>query len=291
MELHISEKEYRERPEPSQSLIKDILDKTPKKFDWYKKNPKPPTKDMEFGTLLHCKLLEPEKFDQKYAVFRPDESLFYKPDGSMYTNVKATKGYKEAFKSFVEENEDKIIVDPTVMDNIEKATMSARSYSPILNFIKKKDIHTELAIVNELEGVPFKGMFDLIDLGRDVIIDIKKTSESLDDDTLHRHIMKWNFPIQAAAYLDLARNEYGREFTFVFLMINDTDPFECRYVSMNDELTPEMLAWGRENIRIGLEKWKMWKNNDPEFYRMRQFVCDDLPPWFSGKYKQMNEDY
>jgi exodeoxyribonuclease VIII len=62
--------EYRNLPGVNFSSLKHIAE-SPLAYQWYLTQPAEPTPAMLFGTAVHCAILEPEQFDQRYAV-RPE---------------------------------------------------------------------------------------------------------------------------------------------------------------------------------------------------------------------------
>jgi hypothetical protein len=328
MELFITDEEYRARPEYSQSLVKEVLKKTPKVFDYEVRNRKPASKFMDFGSMLHCKLLEPHLFDSRYKVFDVEEFIDDHCEMFYSDHKKTTKAYKaelqtfkeEGTKWFIVENEDyktwekssspKLttlykqckaqfavlypdiqIVEKEVYNSVLEAEKSAREYLPMFEKVGKDDsIKTEFAIANKIFGHPFKGKLDLIDLYSRIILDVKNTVDSLDDETLEKHVLKWDFPIQASGYCELAKEEYGGDWTFIFCMVNSFPPYECRLISMSDELTHDKMVIGREYLKEGLEKLELWSNNDPSFYRMSPYINDSVPPWYRKKYRETGEN-
>lgn len=62
-----SSEDYHNAPGISKSALDDIA-KAPAAYDYLRRNPDEPTEEMEFGQVLHCLVLEPEKFQERYAV-------------------------------------------------------------------------------------------------------------------------------------------------------------------------------------------------------------------------------
>ena len=80
----------------SRSIAEKLILKSPAHCKEAMDNPKDPTKFMEFGTLVHCGTLEPEKLDGSYMV-RPDTNPV-DPEDKWHGNKKWCKNWLAIFK-------------------------------------------------------------------------------------------------------------------------------------------------------------------------------------------------
>jgi hypothetical protein len=83
---------------------------SPINFLHYKYFSAPSTKAMDYGTLVHLLLLERDTFKDRYFVI-DDTSIIEKLKTKGYTNVKATKDYKEFIAEQTAKNSTKTLVD------------------------------------------------------------------------------------------------------------------------------------------------------------------------------------
>ena len=72
----ISNQDYHNHAAIGSSQCKNLL-KSPWHFEYNRKHPKPPTAAMQFGSLVHQLVLEPEIFEQNYFV-----AVIYRPNGA-----------------------------------------------------------------------------------------------------------------------------------------------------------------------------------------------------------------
>lgn len=177
---------YYERPEISNSDIGSFLYGGPTYFRSKKEQEIRSTKAFDFGRLLHCYVLQPEKFKQEYVIAdvskieglmgkfieymakltcsslgqsslsqETDYQLAYNLSGFKYPIKRVVEDFKkpenEAYYNFLVNNYGKIFVDPSEFKKIEgmaEALKSHKKASSLLGTAKNKigDV-----CVNELE--------------------------------------------------------------------------------------------------------------------------------------------
>jgi len=271
MYAKLTDEEYFARPELNQSTIKNILKMTPESFSWHVNNKTEKTQAMHFGSMLHTYVLEPESiFNKRYI--RIDVSELK----TKYKNYKASKEYKDIVAKLKHDNPDAELIDNSELAEVLEASKSI--YSRLSGIILSSD--TETAIINELHGEQCKGKVDIINFEQKIIADIKTTSDELTDESIKRHIYKWDFPIQAAFYCDLAKKEFGIDFTFMFCLVSSKPPYHSRLVICSDQLTPDFMNRGRYKIEEGVTLWKLYKSKSQSFYQSTHIFPDDVPAWY-----------
>jgi len=277
MIISITDKEYFGMPDMNQSTIKNILSMTPRSFVHSRTVPKKDTPATIFGTLVHCLLLEPKEVNQRYATFVFDDTVL---EGKEYKNLKATKIYKEQYQKFIDENEGKQIVDTSVFDNAELAAGALRDDVSLLKMVGNEDVDTEMCVINQLYGSSCKAKLDFVRREHKLILDVKTTIDPLDDINLYRHLYKWDFPIQAAFYIDLMKAETGHDYTMFFAIVNSNPPFDTRVVVVNDRLTPDFLDAGRAKIVKGFKLLDIYAKDLDAFLHQTTFIPETIPTWY-----------
>ena len=272
----ISDREYFDRPEINQSMIKDVLKMTPRDFSHHQYADRDVTPNMMFGTLVHCMLLEPEEFKNRYAIFNFDYDLL---GGKLYKNLKNTKVWKDSYSAFCAVNEGKTIIDDLALEEAHHAVNMVKCSTKLFD-TQDDESQSEVAVINTLNGVSCKAKLDLLLPKNKMIIDIKTTVDSLTDSSLTRHIYKWDFPIQAAFYLDLMKQETGEDYIFAFVLVNSTAPYDCRVMLVSDKMTPDFLNVGREKIEDGLILLHQYNSEKEKFFEKRAFIPDHVPAWY-----------
>ena len=278
----MTDKTYFARPELNQSKIKDILSMSPFEFKYFLENPKKPTSNMVLGSIVHCLCLEPDEFDNRYATFAFD----YSKTDKVYKNLKNTTIYKEQYRNFLIENEGKEIIENDVLLQAEAMALKLDE----TGYISNKEALKEYAVFQRAFGSDCKAKLDYTDVEGSLLIDLKTTSDPLDDDSIMRTIMKWGFDIQSAFYLDLLKKEYNKDFTMVFLMVKNTPPYDVRPILIDPDTDYEFLQIGRDKINIGAKKLRkcyvsgVWEDNSK-----KPFFIKDIPFWYKKNAQNMIE--
>ena len=165
---------------------------SPKSFIDYKLKTKEPTDAMVFGTLVHCLILEPDLFEQRYFVIDDAEQIAIiggaKP--------RATNAYKEWFKVESSKAEGRIIVEPADYTAAKIMAMTVRTNRAAAMQLKKVT-EKEKSIEWELKNFKFRG---IIDGDGEIVIDLKTCADA-SPRKFQRSIVEMDYHIQAALYL------------------------------------------------------------------------------------------
>lgn len=148
---------------------------------------------MDFGSALHCRILEPKEFDNRFII---------KPEGINLT-TKAGKEWKETIG-------DKKIVSNDDLRLIE--TLSSRALDIIpFNWLAAKHAK-EIVITTEYQKDIFlKCKVDwLIEFDEKIINCDLKTIPSIDDRSILRNIKDFGYDIQTSFYDSIIENNYNK---------------------------------------------------------------------------------
>ena len=182
----MTEKEYRSHPAISRSELW-WLDRSPEYFQYRKNTPMEPTAALLFGQVAHKLLLEPDSFDDDFAV-------------APYVD-RRTKAGKELWESFIADAGEKTIVDAATYDQAADMIAAAR-LNPLVNDLLAGEHEKPLFWTDPDTGVECKCRLDAIirdDDGVPVIVDYKTTTDCSTKAFL-RDVCGFGYFFQAAMY-------------------------------------------------------------------------------------------
>lgn len=202
----MTEREYREHPAISRSQLFKLRE-SPEKFKWAMDHPEQPTPALVFGQLLHAMVLQPDTVDEQFAVttFGRKTKTFDKQQSELAEAV--TLVTKSEFEQAVAMKEKLESIDYV------RQLLSGEREKP---FFWKDD----------LTGEECKCRVDCLTSinGMNIIVDLK-TAESADTDIFMRHAIKYGYNLQAAMYGEGVKANTGKEYAFVFVVIEKKPPY------------------------------------------------------------------
>ena len=257
----MTEKEYRDHPAISRSELWR-MNESPEKFKWFKDHPPAPTDALLFGQVIHKLLLEPETFEEQFAV-APDVS-------------KRRKADKEEWDRFEASLDGRTAVDPKDYLLAMAMVKKCRQDEEVMKLIH--GVHEqEFFWTDELTGEECKCRVDAmteID-GEPVIVDYKTTANA---DTFHfvRDLYKYGYFFQAAMYGEGVRINLGLDHLprFIFIAQEKKPPFAINRI----ELPEDVILLGYDKFRELLGMYHDCKEAD-YFYG------------YNGPYDDLNEAY
>ncbi|MEI6747368.1 MAG: PD-(D/E)XK nuclease-like domain-containing protein [Methylococcaceae bacterium] len=212
------------------SGLKLISSKTPLHFKHQQTAPRKETAAMTIGSAVHCAVLEPEHFAQRYIV-APDVD-------------KRTKAGKEAWAEL--EASGKVVLshaDFMMVSSIATSVMNHPTASKLLT-----GGAAEVAVFGEIDGVPAKCKCDYLREGV-AIIDLKTTDDAGD---FSRSVSKWGYHQQAAWYQDVMISIGQPVRAFIFVVVEKSAP----YAVATYELSEEWIEIGRQQNQRALSLFK-----------------------------------
>ncbi len=232
-----------DRPLSASSAVKILEDIELWKYE--KENPKPDTAATAFGSALHCLLLEPEKFEEKFYVgiapVNPNTKNEYKRASDAFKNwfagVEAEVYPKKII--FREEYEQLLIAQGMLKPRIDKIFAAGRENGRILHTERKmtwKDAAT---------GQPCIGYLDAEMDG--IILDIKTTAE-MNSRKLYYKCRDGYF-LQAGVYAEAVKQIDKIEKPLVFLVfIRSCPPYSMKIVRVDNPTLEAGLIRFRQAI-------------------------------------------
>lgn len=245
---------YRKAPGVSQSMLKEFGDcATP--LHWRASRPKEATPDMEFGTILHTAILEPENLSSAYYV-RPDQ---YPSENKKTKEVVMKKwtGNADWCKGWLEEHSDRPVISKSVESKIPNIVSRVKALAECGSALQFGKREVSWFKRDETTGLLCKCRTDLIAdslNGVRWIFDLKKVQAgAASHDLFSKHAADIGYHIQAASYLKLTGAD-----RFVFVTFDDDEPFDaCQY-----EADAQMLDHGAYEYRRLLDAYAVCVKSD-----------------------------
>ena len=188
---------------------------------------------LRIGNAVHTKILEPEKFEDEYAI---------------YDGIKKGKAWTE----FQEANAGKIILSQREMIEVNVATDNVFNTDATVPFINGG--RPEVSLFTELEGVKIKVRADYLNEKLSYIQDVKTTTDMVNELTTRRKIAQFDYDLSAAMYLD-AFNTLGLEIKDFIWIFTSKKYQTCKVFKASEE----MIENGRVKYKRALEQIKKYQ--------------------------------
>jgi len=275
---NVPEMEYHRSPGESQSLLKILGNKSPLHYKYAKANPPIPTSAMQFGSMFHCNLLQPDKID---------ECIARAPDCA-----RRSAADKAAWESFYNANHDKVMVDAngavTSRDASGKWTTShsltidvsdTMKFSIYGNAIAMRALETggsELSLYSkDVEtGLLKRCRIDRVPEGGNAIVDVKTTLDA-SPKGFAKSVANFGYHVQAAYYLDICNDLNMEKECFVIVAIEKEPPYAVGVY----QLSEDAIEYGRKLYREWLQTLATCIEKDVWPGYPEKFVTLDLPSW------------
>lgn len=230
--------EYCEIPRLNNSAIK-LINRSP--FH-YKYGERDETSALVIGHAGHTAILEPDLFEDRYAVF---------PEGMTKTTKEGKAKWAEledSGKSILRYSEFKAAKDlATAIRNHPEASKLLTGGFP------------EVTILSEIDGVETKVRVDYWRPDLDMFIDVK-TTENASFEAFQRSINHYGYDMQDAFYVDNGRIAGVEVSRFIFIVVESIKPYGVAIY----ELDSDSRDIGRIKYTKGLETYRR---------------CDALDEW------------
>lgn len=265
-----------DRTRDSFSTCKVFLDSIPKYHERYSKpHEEEESESLEFGSLVHCMIFEPEKFPDTYHVAAENVN-------------RATKEGKAKWKAWQEEAGTKTLIKPQVFEEataLSEAFHRNKALEKILE-LPKRVCELPIRWTHKATGLPLRSKVDFLALnestGEFIILDLKTTKE----ETKHgikNAVWYYRYYIQQPFYLSaladamkgITEREFLQRTKFYFVFLKTSFP-ESLVVS----LTPEYVHIGHTIMEETLQElafckqFDVWNSRDDG-----KILTIDAPTW------------
>lgn len=216
----MTEKEYRSHPSVSRSELWRLITESPEKFMYYRENPHPPTNALIFGQAFHMAVLQPEIYDDNFAV-APDVDL-------------RTKIGKEIWAKFTAQNADKTAISAEWQETISR--MKEKLFAdPFVKKLLSGKPEEPYFWTDELTGEGCKCRADCVtEIGGNVYVVDIKTCENAATDVFMRKSVDYGYPLQAGMYCEGVKKATGKECSFVFVAIEKSPPYAVNIMQADE---------------------------------------------------------
>lgn len=256
----LSNADYHRHPAVSKSHL-DRVAKSPAHY-WARyldpaREPEEPTAAMVLGTALHTAVLEPQLWDEQFAV--PKHAF-----------DRRTKAGKELAAAFEAEAEGKTVLQLDDAERIRRMAAAVHQH-PASNFLLHLPGSREASYFwqDSATGLECKCRPDWHSEDRRLIVDVK-TTEDASPRGFQRSVANWRYHVQAAWYLQ----GLGAE-QFLFVCVEKSPPYLVAVYAA----TPAMIAAGQRVAERDLQTLAECRAQDvwPGYGDTIQPI--DLPAW------------
>lgn len=240
----------------SKSMLDILADKTPAHLKSYLEGEREKeTEAMQFGTVLHRALLEPDTYRNGFHV-RPPGMKFTTKDGIAWQDSHRDKPI--------------LIADEAIQ--VDRMLSSVHTH-PFAKRLLSGGLPEQSIFVLDDQNTLRKSRLDMLTKGN-VIPDIK-TTESASLDNFERNISKYRWHVQAAYYIDNCKLSGIDKTTFFFVCVEKTPPYAVRCLQLVDEAVNIGRSLYQRDIQIYRNcmesgEWPAWETG---------FTEASLPAW------------
>ncbi|MBR4874145.1 MAG: PD-(D/E)XK nuclease-like domain-containing protein [Clostridia bacterium] len=226
----MTEREYRSNPSISRSDLWKMHE-SPEKFLYYREHPQEPTPALIFGQVVHKLLLQPESFDEEFALL-PDVD-------------RRTKEGKAAYSAFLEASVGKTTVGAEMYDTARSMVEKALQVELVRTLLSgKKEVPFFWA--DDVTGIYCKCRVDCItEIGDQIIIVDYKSCTDASNDSFMKDAVKYGYTLQAAMYSDGVERNKGKRPVFVFIAQEKTEPFSVNIFQADERF----VQYGQDIFR------------------------------------------
>lgn len=240
----ISNAEYRKKEGVSSSDLKKMM-KSMAHYKYYKDHPEDSDSEaLQFGRAYHKLMLEPDDFDNEFAVSPKFD--------------RRTKEGKAAAEEFAKKAEGKEVINEETYQKLLEM-QKALYDTPFVKLLIKGEHEKSFFWTDEKTGIPCKCRPDSHGQIKDeyICIDLKTTNDA-ETDKFMKDALKFGYDIQTAHYCEGLENAYGKPFKFIFIAQEKTAPYLVNVLQADDYF----MASGKELRDTLLEQYKKCSENN-----------------------------
>ncbi|MAV64728.1 MAG: hypothetical protein CMG00_06010 [Candidatus Marinimicrobia bacterium] len=203
-----------------------------------------------FGSYIHSCILEPSKTTSEFVVYE------------------GAKRYGKKYEKFKEENPKKQILTEIEAAKADWMIEKFANHAVAPNLIANGQAEKTLCV--EIDGIKIKVRADYVT--DNAIHDIKTTYSGLDKENVLTTILKYNYDLSAALYVDAFTQWTGREHSFNFIFMNKKDGSIEVY-----RASDELIANGRRKYKKSLKN--LAKARESGIYYQEGIQEITIPPF------------
>lgn len=217
----MTEAEYRNHPAVSRSELWK-LQQSPEKFAYAKNHPEEPTPALLFGQVFHKLALEPDSFEQEYAVAPKCD--------------RRTKEGKAIWAEFQTDAGDKTIVP---MEMFEQAVEMRKSLMSVPFAVKLLAGRKEVPFFwkDDLTGEECKCRVDCLNenFSQPIVVDLKSTTDASTEE-FTKAAINYGYDLQSAMYSEGVEANLMQKPLFVFIAVEKDPPYAVNILQADELL-------------------------------------------------------
>lgn len=190
---------------------------------------------LDFGTLFHTAVLEPENLAEYVAL--DAEKIGLKADGTPAQNPTMTAAWKRAVAEA--QGDGKTVIAQADLDRALAMREAVLAHDTAANLLYAIEGTFEESAFAEVDGVPCRARFDKRIPG--ALLDLKSTSAKPGRDSLTRTIVDYGYDLSAAHYLEVAQALDLDVQAFALIFVAKVEPYLVTVVDLDESF----LARGR----------------------------------------------
>lgn len=184
---------------------------------------------LDFGTLFHTVVLEPDSVDAYVAL--DAHEIGRKADGSPATNPTMTAAWKRAVAEV--ESDGRTVVSQSDLDRALSMRDAVMAHETAADLLFSNGGRSELsAFAVDSNGVQHKARFDRFIPG--TIIDLKSTASKPGERSLTRTAVDYGYDLSAAHYLAVAELLGLQVDTFTLVFVGKEAPYRVTVCDLDD---------------------------------------------------------
>lgn len=186
------------------------------------------------GSLVHALILEPHLVNEEFAFFPG-----FRKQGVEY-------------REFKKENAGKTIISASQKKRCDKCLENYKQNSAATTLTQEGE--PELTMTGDILGIPTKARADWINVEQGYIADVKTTSWGSDQWTFKDTMERYGYGLSAALYIEIAKQCYGKDFDFYFIVLSKKEP-TCDVYKLSDRTKQR----GHDDLFKAANKYKKCK--------------------------------
>lgn len=176
----------------------------------------------------------------------------------------------EAHKKFIEDYEDELLAKTgknkgrlksnfLIAESMIDTLKGDDNFKRLYHGYSEDELEKEMIVVGEIEGVPFKGKLDSVNLSRGYFVDLK-TMKSIYSEEYNRelrqrvpavvnNILNYKYHGQLAVYRELLRQTIGSDFRACIVAVSKESIPDKEIIKVDEEWLSEGLEEIKDNIK------------------------------------------
>ena len=253
--------EYRSIQAANASSLK-MLDKSPLAYLHACTNISNSTPSKTLGTAIHAAILEPDRFDSEYTVFKERRS-------------------GKAWEAFKEKNNGRQILSTAEYDKILSMQEAVCNHEFADGLLSGGESEVTLVWNDVGTGILCKARIDYLNITERTIIDLKSTKDA-SSFSFSRDFANYCYHVSIAHYINGVRSLIGGEFSTYVIAVENSEPYDV----VPYEVTDSVYSAGKKKRKEQLEKLKRCQRNN-EYPGISGTPLElELPAWAGVEEKQ-----